>query len=695
MEQWLSAKAIADLGLPELPRSKQGVIDRARSDCWSSRPRKKVGGGIEYHVSSLPAEALEELRRREIATSAPVSIVDRPARQLAAEKATALKGWQRETMIARLSLVREAERLAAAGGLMAAYRSIAEAAAAGTLSPALTQAVATANNRKGDSRGLSVATLRRWRDEYVRAGRDELVLAPRGPGNERIGPPDWLWPLMKHYAKPSWPSLAWAWRQFTKNPPEGVSIPSLSLVEKVVRELGPLTRNRGRMTPAEMRALRVFTVRDDSMLEPLDVITADGHTFKAKVRHPFHGGPFRPELVTVLDVATRFATGWSAGLAESAWVVADALRVSATSAGLGAILYSDNGAGFVADVLTGSNKAVGILNRMGTRPETAIPGNAQARGVIERFQRTCWGAAAKELPSYAGKQGSRDAARLIDRRIRADYRDAGSSPLVMPWTDFLIFAQQKIDEYNDTPHSHLPRVDDPVTGRSRHQTPRESWNAWLARGWQPPTLPASAIEDLFRPYEICKVTRGQVTIGGNTYFSRELEAGDWHGEEVLVGYDIHDPSKVWVRTHDERLICEAALDANKVAIFPKSRIEQSREQRAERRLKLLESHADEVRAELNPGVIEHMVPAETLLTPTQQAIRDEMIVKAGIPSISPTPRSALDEKRDTYRRWLTLDSRIAAGEQVDEDAAHWHRVYQLTSEWKVQRDLIERGVVSA
>lgn len=63
MREWLAASEVA--GLPAVPRTKSGVIRRAREDGWQSRSRATRGGGREYHVGSLPAEARAALLLRD------------------------------------------------------------------------------------------------------------------------------------------------------------------------------------------------------------------------------------------------------------------------------------------------------------------------------------------------------------------------------------------------------------------------------------------------------------------------------------------------------------------------------------------------------------------------------------------------------------------------------------------------------
>lgn len=59
MKEWLTAAEIAELGLPDLPKSKRGVAMKAVAEGWDQHPalarnRAGRGGGYEYHFRLLP-----------------------------------------------------------------------------------------------------------------------------------------------------------------------------------------------------------------------------------------------------------------------------------------------------------------------------------------------------------------------------------------------------------------------------------------------------------------------------------------------------------------------------------------------------------------------------------------------------------------------------------------------------------------
>ena len=56
----------------------------------------------------------------------------------------------------------------------------------------------------------------------------------------------------------------------------------------------------------------------------------------------------------------------------------------------------------------------------------------------------------------------------------------------------------KVDKFNNSPHSELPRVTDAETGKRRHQTPAEAKAEAIAAGFEPVRLDESTLIDLFR-----------------------------------------------------------------------------------------------------------------------------------------------------------------------------------------------------
>lgn len=661
---WYSAQQIADMRLPTLPETRPGVALRAEQEGWRSRPRAGRGGGREYPITALPVEARAELLKRE-ADAAPAQ----PSLPMALPAdTTRIADWQRRTMDARAAILAELDRLAGVAGVTAAVAELITRAEAGTLAPTLQAMVPIANARGGatGTRTLSRRTLFRWREE---AKRGVSALAPAAPASAEALPA-WAGALMATRRQPMKPKLAEALRLLPDRLPEGVAMPSYDAARRFLARVSIVERERGRRGPNDLLAVQAFRRRSTDGLRPLDVVTADGHSFKGNVRHPMHGNPFKPEICTVLDVTTRYAFGWSAGLAESSVVVMDAIRCGVERLGQFGIFYTDNGSGFVAEAMT--DEVTGFLARIGATPENATPGRAQSRGKIERLQQM-WKAAARELPTYTGRDMDREAGRRVVKLVKQDLLERGSSRLLMEWADFLAWIGQVVARYNTRPHRGLPRIRDAVTGTMRHMSPAEALAQHRAEGWEPQMLPAPIIADLARPYEMRSTFRGEVRLPWGNYFHHDLVPHG--GERVRVGYDVHDGSRVWVRTgEDGRLICVAQRDANVIPEQPASKVEHALQQRGKARLKLLEDKAALVRAETHgtPAWIEHapeVVPALSLRAARIDAEHAETLARFAEPT--PVPAAELNDEDRWYTRAQGLIAARDAGQLLTEDDAEW------------------------
>lgn len=591
MKLWLTAQELA--GLPGLPGTDRNVRAMADREGWRRKAATGTRGWV-YHISSIPAEAKSELvlrgQKEKIAARLPAIQTSKTDNNL--PKLEHLKGWQREKMEARLVVLAELKRMEEETDRQEAMRLLIEEAEMGLLPEAVQSAITVALGKtRKDAPPLSVSTLTRWRKE---AERGPAALAPLGMDGHQI--PDWAPLFLKHYQKPTKPTLAAAYEAMLKDLPPHIAKPSISQVRRFEAKMGRVDIMRGRMGPRDLKNIRGHSVRDFSMLQPGDVFIADGHTFDSEVAHPIHGRAFRPEITTMMCVGSRRGVGFSIALSESAWAVADALRNAVERAGIPAILYTDGGSGYINDRML--NQTSGLMARLGITHKRSLPYNAQAKGVIERFHGTVWVPAAKGLISYCGKDMDRQAAQTVFKITRREVREHGRATSLPTWQEFLAGLEAAMADYNARPHSSLPKIRDAETGKLRHLSPNEAWDKAIAEGHGPPQIAQEEAQDLFRPYQECLVRRCQVRLFKNTYYSAALE--QFHSDrdqKVLVGYDIHDPSQVWIRNPEGQLICVAKLDANKHPYFPPSVVELATERRKQERLKRLDNKRAEIEAE--------------------------------------------------------------------------------------------------
>jgi len=338
-----------------------------------------------------------------------------------------------------------------------------------------------------------------------------------------------------------------------------------------------------------------YVMRSTADLLPTCIYTADGKTFDAEVAHPIHGQPFRPEITSILDVATRRCVGFSVDLAEKASGTVDGLRHACETSGIPAIFYVDRGPGFKNEVL--DNQLTGLTERLGITKLHSLPYNSQARGIIERFNGSVWNPLAQTYDTYVGALMDRQARQRVFKETRRDIKAIGTSQRLPSFQDFLDACKQAIASYNARPHSSLPDK----------LSPDQYWQYHVSTGFEVVPVLDSERDDLFRPFVKRRTRRAIVDFNKNHYFHLSLEA--YHGEDVLVGYDIHDASRVWVREIDRksgeelmgRLICTAIFAGNEERYIPLTMEQSALEKRATSRVRRLQEKIERAEAELSPG----------------------------------------------------------------------------------------------
>lgn len=686
LKTYYSIPDLLSMRIKGVPQNRQGLEYRAKRERWLYREVKATGGKKgtrrEYQIPVY----LQDLIRQQILDEqvhavvckqviADISVTNANEMTAIGLSTTALMDWQRSCAEARLAIVREVEYLMVNGmGRTSAIESLVTHAANNQLRPELQQLVAVANAKAGQSRKLSIRSVFDWCGS-VRKAQDSRTspLAALAPKAKISKIPAWGAPLLKLWSQPQKPNLTSVLHILPQYLPAQIACPSYAQARRFLQEqVGHVDRERGRSGSRKLKAIQPFMRRDTTILQPTDCYTMDGHTFDAEVAHPIHGRPFRPEITAVIDVATRRLVGYSIDLAESGWAVLDAIRMAACDCGIPALLYVDNGAGYCNALMKA--EGTGLMARLGTQMTHSLPYNSQARGLIERSHQTIWVKAAKKLPTFIGSDMDDQARQKVFKVVRSDIKKAGKSLGLISWERFLDFAKHEAEAYNHQPHRGLPKIRDDQTGKLRHLTPIEAWESARHDGWQPEHVLELEKEDLFRPYVVRKINRGEINLFSNRYFARELE--QYHGDELAIGYDIHNSEKVWVRDDDGRLICIATINANQTSYFPKSVIEQAREKRAAGRMRAVAAKQSEIIAELGTGrVIEHIEQQTTLpahFRAPDQALAELNQSKKTVASMSmsivPFPRqravenlteSGIDTKRDLdespLQRWLRLD----------------------------------------
>lgn len=692
MSNWYSARELA--GLAGLPGTDRGVRDKAERESWDAR-RREGTKAQEYALSSLPAEtqaALVQAKTKEVVA----------AKSLPEPRQEVQLGMF-ETQ--QQALVADARKgvLNALNGLMerTGYTQtkcaelLIDMARAEQIEPYMIAMLKSARDGRGRPSVDGLPSARSLLRFIERGKSSELAPVYR---QKDMSVPEWAEAFLSFYQRPSKPSVQYSYEQFVRAAQGArANVPSIHQVRRFLNKVGNVSREVGRMGSHEIKSLKPFIRRGFDKLLPTDIYSADGHTFDAEVQHPMHGRPFRPEITTVIDIATRKVVGWSVDLAESAIAVIDALRKSCVDNGIPHMFYVDNGSGYKNALM--KDEGVGLMARLGCEMTHSIPYNSQARGVIERVHQTLWVRGAKQLPGYIGKDMDRQAGLAMHKLSRKAIATGGEvvkMPL-LSWLQFVDFCKQQVADYNDAPHRSLEKFVDPETGKRRHTSPNECWQQHVERGFSALMVTDDEARPLFRPQVLRVINRAEVNLFNNRYFAPLLE--EFHGEQVRIAYDIHDVEKIWIYNQKGVFLGVGELDGNKRAHHPQPVIEQLRDKRLQGREKRLEARLEEAHAERHgtlaithdsielPGLgvlnmnelrarvdsMEHAIEAdfEPVTTATVTPIA------APAPQGNPVP-STPDER---WQLWNAIDQGQHDLNELGEHIAHWFTTYPHSKEY--------------
>ncbi|QIL81831.1 DDE-type integrase/transposase/recombinase [Diaphorobacter sp. HDW4A] len=640
---WLTSAELA--GLPGMPSCQKRTREKLQRMGIPSRARlgREGGGGSEYDCSALPEETRAALLARQIQTAAVTTLpVVEPAPvrsfEIAPEAANSEVAptsgrrppSQAEKAVAdaRAQLVNVVQGMVPVHGIKRSCTLFAAQLVTGECGDNL-QTISRAANQRARGDMVSARTLERWMSLHREQGwwgllpaEQQTALLPTQVDQDVAAV------LGKYHSRdPKFRKLTLAAQEVTRM--LGREFDSWgALYSRARRALDKLGKSheanvaliKSRHTGSERDAKLPFKRRDRTNISPLDIWVIDGHTFKAKVRHPDHGAPFAPELTLCLDDKTRKIMGWSTSLSENVFAVGDALRHGISLWGIPAIVYSDNGSGETGKVI--DCPIDGLMARLGIEHKTGIPGKPQARGVIERSWQTHAINCARQFGSYQGSDvdgGSfRKVAAELAKEQRALNRAAQTGEVIHlsnkcpSWAQFVDAVDAMVREYNST-HRHrgLPKNAD-----GKHMTPDEAWNAFFDESLQhKPSI--GQLRELFMPAVLRTARRGEVQFFNQTYSAPELMRRDVEGREVSVRYDIHDPSWVRVYTLDGEFVCDAQWMANRIDSQPKAVVQMAREKRAAASIKLREKQIELAQRELNatvrPDFLSLPVPSTPLM----------------------------------------------------------------------------------
>lgn len=586
MSYAMSAAEMVSMGIQALPKTRQAIEHRAKKEGWQFETVTSSGrnGRLKkYLINSLPPEIRDAVQQKKadellaesekLAETMPAPAAKLPSKRQNTQLGLRMEGGvkslntkQRQCADARMSIVAEVLKMHRVGGLKISHAQayLLELLEQGRLPQHLMDLLPLANARSRGEVKLSMRSLKEWTIAYREAATPNERLMALAPKPTRKAVPlseyRWLPHFIRFHNVPTAPKLAHSYTLFAdwweKNMPIN-EMPTESQVRRVWEKLPMIMQERGRKTGASYKALLPYVKRDWDALKPNDVWIGDGHSFKAKVAHPVHGRPFKPEVTVIIDGCTRMVVGFSVSLAESCVAVCDALRIAVKHNGVPLMYYSDNGGGQTAKTI--DHEITGIAARLGIHHETGLPGNPQGRGIIERWWKDNLIRIARNYDTFTGEGMDSSTKNLTYRKLESAFNalEKGKEltaeqqkwvAKLPSWKQFIADVMQCIADYNNRPHGELPKSEN-----GAHYTPKQYRDfRMVSDGLTPDFLSDGEEETLFRPQEIRKVQRGWLDLFGNQYFSVDL--AEYHKDEVRVAYDLDDADSVLVYDMDGRLL---------------------------------------------------------------------------------------------------------------------------------------------
>jgi putative transposase len=379
----------------------------------------------------------------------------------------------------------------------------------------------------------------------------------------------------------------------------------------------------GQYKGSALRAHKFYQHRTNAGLEPWVEVHADGWNTHFLAPCAITGNYISYEVWHFHDVATRYTTPFSIGVSESAEVIMKGLESCIRVGGVPAVWQTDS-TGSVKNAKVEFDPVASLSARAGmTVVHPATVGNSQANGIAEnyntRLDRESRALATymhpQRMDSLAFKQVKKFTTHMVKAQLKGDVdahkvaRDAAirvgkgllfeSKDQMVKWLDDVRVKS------NNEPHSALPKITCPTTGKLRHQTPQEALDSAIKNGWLPVALDECTLTELFMPHERRTVSRQMVHAFNKQYYHHEALSAysQVPGKpkiEVMVAIDPMDGEYVWVKELSGALICKAKF-VSATGYRSQSLYEFALERRMNAQIKRKENQIDDIAARMDPN----------------------------------------------------------------------------------------------
>jgi hypothetical protein len=717
-QEWFTARELAALQLRDLPTTRQGVQAYAEARGWDADParcrdRAGRGGGLEYHLSLIPTLSWADYHRRtmvvgEVAPIRPQPVLPTPETERA-----------RVTQAARLAILTALERYGAGLNVREEGRVFAFVGAYNMghlkVDDWVREAVPSVSKR----------SLFRWRAE-AKAGKSlgfDRSLARKGKGVLDLANDGkvaaWIMGLVaanpalsaKHIRRDLravfGDDLMLPSGELTLVPPirtlqhwikamkaeKHVALTALSNPDKFRSHFRP----SGTGAYNHVRDLNTLWMIDAS---PVDALCVDG----------------RHSIYACIDIASR-RTIWYVSRTPRASAVGLLIRKAILAWGICRQIKTDNGSDFKAI------QTQQLFHDLNIDVDYCVAYTPQQKGHVERAIKTFQHDCGPLLPGYIGHDVTERKA-IEDRKSFAERlgeETAEAFAVSMTGAQLATY----LDDWNSLIYE---QQDHSALGKSPAQAAAASTTV-IRR------VDERALDVLLMPIAgkdgIRTVTKTGIRIDHFDYVIMEALPRD----RVLVRMDPHDAGRAYAFDAEDGHFVGAAICAELRGIAPATLIKAKRERQAEilrdhtaaakkaikesqKRGPLIERALEVARRDM-PNVValpkreeRHTTPAiEAAIeaaSPRPPAARpNEAEVRATMDRLTaqvhaevfPVPPSSerirplrpTETREQRFRKWLQLEARRIAGDELSFAEANWMGSYQTDSEWKAMKRLYDAG----
>ena len=515
--EWFSTRELVDMALPEMPGGRKAMDNMARARNWTApaqaghtwRPRQGRGGGVEYHLSLLPAAAQARILLAQRTAAVPTTPAEQSKGEARWDWFTRLPAHKQEEAKQRLEALDTVQRLVENGvGRVFAMEEIARRTK------------------------VRVSTLYNWSKLVQGVPRIEWLahLAPHqaGRAGERADCSPEAWEMLKaDYLRPERPTFLACYRRLQATAAErGWTIPTARTLERRLDTLPDTIRVLARDGTDALKRMMPAQQRDRSALHALAAVNADGHKWDVFVRWP-DGTIDRPMMLAFQDIYSGKVLSWRIDKTENKESFRLCFGDLVEEWGVPDACVLDNSRTFASKWMTGGapnrfrfkvrdDEPLGVMTLMGVTIHWATPYHGQAKP-IERAFRDLAGDLAKH-PAFAGAYTGN----------KVDAKPENYASTAVPLEVFLATIGRGIIEHNArqgrTGGLCRGRSFDDVFTDSYASVPVRRASEHQRRLW---LLAAERV--------LVNRTDGSITLEGNRFWNERLQA--LRGERVTVRFD--------------------------------------------------------------------------------------------------------------------------------------------------------------